>query len=196
MTATGSDSRPPPSSRAGGGEVRRSGSGSRRASTAGGSPTRCSPRSSIVMGAARLLSARARDLLSLHGRRPVQRAREQVQPVDLPVHRARELQEHPHGARSSATSPGSSLIWTFVNVFFHFTIGLVLAVDAQPARSVPRRLPDAAARAVGGAVVHLGVRLALHLQQPVRVPRPVPDEARLGRSRRPSSATRPGRSSP
>ena len=31
-----------------------------------------------------------------------------------------------------------SVIWTFVNVFFHFTIGLGLARDAEPADAVPR----------------------------------------------------------
>ena len=89
-----------------------------------------------------------------------------------------------------------SLIWTFVNVFFHFTIGLVLAVTLNRADPVPRRLPDAADGSVGGAVVHLGLRLALHLQQPVRVPRPVPGRSSAGTTRRRSSAIRPGQSSP
>ena len=89
-----------------------------------------------------------------------------------------------------------SLIWTFVNVFFHFTIGLVLAVTLnRPMRFrgiyrmlllVPWAVP----------IVHLGLRLALHLQQPVRVPRPVPRRSSAGTTRPRSSATRPGRSSP
>ena len=131
-------------------------------------------------GAARLLPARARDHALLHGRRPVH-DREQVRPVGLPLHRLQELQGHPHEQRL----PARRRVLADLDVRER-----VLPLharprprrDAEPADPVPRRLPDAADGSLGGAVVHLGLRLALHLQQPVRVPRPVPGQARVARS--------------
>ena len=61
-----------------------------------------------------------------------------------------------------------TVIWTVVNVFFHYTIGLGLALTLN--QRVPRAddLPDDPAAAMGGPGVHHGHRLAVHLQRRVR----------------------------
>ena len=61
-----------------------------------------------------------------------------------------------------------TIVWTVVNVFFHFTLGMILALVHQPPDQGPRALPRAADRAVGGPRVRVDVHVApaAHRQRP------------------------------
>ena len=61
-----------------------------------------------------------------------------------------------------------TVIWTAVNVFFHYTIGLLAGPHAESEVPRPDELPDDPAVAVGGAGLHHGDLVVVHLQRRVR----------------------------
>ena len=145
-------------------------------------------------GRARLLPARPRDLRS-RSRTPTatrSAARTSRRRTSTSGSRTtRHLDDDPN-FRNVLEFTG---VWTFVNVFFHFTIGLGLALMLN--RTLRFRGTYRMLLLVPWAVPSFitALRLALPLQRPVRVLRPAAAHDRLSTARLRSSATRPGRRS-
>ena len=126
MTTTARAFPPPPARSGGGGKaLRRCGGGSGARSTNGGSPTRCCPRLRRD-GGARPLPARAWRLLSFTNADQFN-----LGGKDLPSSYTWIGLENYRTIFESAEFKSVgwfTVVWTFVNVFFHVTVGLILAI--------------------------------------------------------------------
>ena len=73
---------------------------------------------------------------------------------------------------------GQTIVWTVVCIFFHVTLGVALALHAQPQDARPHVLSRSAHPAVGHPHLHLVADLANGVQLPVRRRQPVAERDR------------------